>query len=84
MNELNTLIENSPLADFEKQILRDVFDSLDEEMKSALVALSEEQPWLIPYFYVNYAAKRYALEKNDKGLLRKVVRAQEETLESII
>jgi len=78
------LIRTSPLADFEREILSSVFGTLDATLQETLAKLCSDQQWLIPYLYINYAQKRYALESGDADLVRSVVERQLKPLEDLV
>ncbi len=83
-SELQTLITSSSLVDFEQEIIAGALGRLDETFQETLATLCTEHIWLIPYLYINYAQKRYALEKGDTDLVRMVADRQLQPLEGLI
>jgi len=62
-SELQTLITSSSLVDFEQEIIAGALGRLDETFQETLATLCTGHIWLIPYLYINYAQKRYALKR---------------------
>lgn len=72
-DSLKKYVDESPLNDEEKQELLNALSGIPKNEAGVLAQQFEEDPWLVPYLYVNFAAKKYAISKGDKDAFRRVV-----------
>lgn len=83
-SKLQTIVNNSPLADFEKVELVEALVPMPGEYLEELCVACEAQPWLVSYLYVNLAAKKYAVSKKDSTALKTIVENEARLLEHIL
>lgn len=81
IQELQTLVNDSEITDEEKAEISEVLSAMDESIQQELVSLAAIHDWLIPFLYVNFASKKYAVSKGDPRALESVLRNEEEVLE---
>lgn len=77
---LNDVIQNSLLDDGEKEELVHAFKVCDEALKNEILEIAKIHPEIIPELYINFAAKKYAISKNDTKAFTSVVRGSKNIL----
>lgn len=76
-------IHQSPLQEFEKEILEKSLGALTDEQQQGLAELFETKAYLIPILYVNFLAKAMAASNRDQAAFSRVVEQELELLESL-
>jgi hypothetical protein len=80
---LRTLIDTSPLMQAEKNELYESLYGAGEEVLEKLCSLFLQRPELVPHFYMNLAAKKFAISANDSQAFDSVVENEIHILEKI-
>jgi hypothetical protein len=73
MDSIHRHIDASPLQEFEKDILKSIFSSLNESDTADLSKLFNEKPALIPLLYINFLSKGIAHAKNDDEAFQNIL-----------
>ncbi len=84
LDVLKQHVEDSPLTANEKQVLLEALSTLTEkEHIDELNAIIDDSPWVVPYLYVNFAAKKYAILSDDMDAFRRIVDNEVSVLENL-
>ena len=83
MKTVQEYVEESPLTPTEQTELLEALSGMSDADSAALAGRFEENPWLVPYLYVNFAAKKYALSKGDPEAFTRVVESEQVIVEDL-
>ena len=80
--ELEKLIAISPIEPEEKAALASALSAGEKSFQKELAGAAASHPELLPYLYINFAAKKYAIAKNDPDAFKSVIENSKAFLES--